>query len=312
MSRWSRGDGRSWRPRRSPYSGRNQVPREMTRSDMDLVRDQFVSRRSWRCLAAGFDLLEIHCAHGYLLSSFLSPLTNVRTDEYGGSLAARARFPLEVFDACRAVWPADAADERPDLRHRLGGGRLLGRRRGGVRPDAGRARLRSGRRLLGAGHARRSGPRSGAASRPRSPTGSATRSGSPPSRSARSPATTTSTRSCWPAAPTCARSPGRTSMTPTGRCTRRPSRTTPATPCTGSRSTRPDRASRRPAGKGCARSCSARSSPTHRRCWWRRTVGHDTAGGDAVGAPAGPGDRRRCCRPRAACPPAISSSPRSW
>jgi anthraniloyl-CoA monooxygenase len=89
-----------------PYASFSQVPREMTRADMDLVRDQFVS--SCRgALEAGFDLLEIHCAHGYLLSSFLSPLTNVRRDEYGGSPAARARFPLEVFDACRAVWPAD-------------------------------------------------------------------------------------------------------------------------------------------------------------------------------------------------------------
>ena len=58
-------------------------------------------------MAAGFDLLELHCAHGYLLSSFLSPVTNRRSDEYGGSLAGRARFPLEVFDACRAVWPED-------------------------------------------------------------------------------------------------------------------------------------------------------------------------------------------------------------
>jgi len=87
------------------YSGSNQVPREMTRADMDAVRAQFVSAAQG-ALEAGFDLLEIHCAHGYLLSSFLSPLTNVRGDEYGGSLAGRARFPLEVFDACRSVWPA--------------------------------------------------------------------------------------------------------------------------------------------------------------------------------------------------------------
>ena len=58
-------------------------------------------------LQAGFDLLELHMAHGYLLSSFLSPLSNLRDDEYGGSLAGRARFPLEVLDACRAVWPSD-------------------------------------------------------------------------------------------------------------------------------------------------------------------------------------------------------------
>jgi anthraniloyl-CoA monooxygenase len=88
------------------YSPRNQVPRAMTRADMDTVRDQFV----WAArgaLAAGFDLLELHMAHGYLLSSFLSPLANLRDDEYGGSLEGRARFPLEVLDACRAVWPSD-------------------------------------------------------------------------------------------------------------------------------------------------------------------------------------------------------------
>ena len=73
---------------------------------MDMVRDEFV----WTArgaLFAGFDLLELHMAHGYLLSSFLSPLANLRDDEYGGPLDARARFPLEVLDACRAVWPAD-------------------------------------------------------------------------------------------------------------------------------------------------------------------------------------------------------------
>jgi anthraniloyl-CoA monooxygenase len=87
-----------------PYSPRNQVPREMTRADMDTVLAQFVSATRG-AMQAGFDLLELHMAHGYLLSSWLSPLTNVRTDEYGGSLAARARYPLEVLDACRAVWP---------------------------------------------------------------------------------------------------------------------------------------------------------------------------------------------------------------
>ncbi len=89
-----------------PYSPRNQVPREMSRTDMDVVVGQFV----WAvqgAVFAGFDLLELHCAHGYLLSSFLSPLANVREDAYGGSLENRARFPLEVFDACRAAWPAE-------------------------------------------------------------------------------------------------------------------------------------------------------------------------------------------------------------
>jgi anthraniloyl-CoA monooxygenase len=78
--------------------------RAMTRADMDRVRDDFVN--STRLAAqAGFDWLELHCAHGYLLSSFVSPLTNRRTDEYGGSLANRLRHPIEVFNAMRAVWP---------------------------------------------------------------------------------------------------------------------------------------------------------------------------------------------------------------
>jgi anthraniloyl-CoA monooxygenase len=80
--------------------------RAMSRADMDRVRDDFV--RSTRYAAeAGFDWLELHCAHGYLLSSFISPLTNQRTDEYGGSLANRMRYPLEVFHAMRAAWPAE-------------------------------------------------------------------------------------------------------------------------------------------------------------------------------------------------------------
>jgi anthraniloyl-CoA monooxygenase len=77
----------------------------MTRADMDRVIDDFVAATK-RAIAAGFDILELHCAHGYLLSSFLSPLTNHRTDEYGGSHDNRARFPLEVFRAIRAAWPA--------------------------------------------------------------------------------------------------------------------------------------------------------------------------------------------------------------
>ena len=80
--------------------------RAMTRDDMDRVRDEFV--RSTRYAAeAGFDWLELHCAHGYLLSSFISPLTNQRTDAYGGSLENRLRYPLEVFHAVRAVWPKE-------------------------------------------------------------------------------------------------------------------------------------------------------------------------------------------------------------
>ncbi|MBQ0823926.1 bifunctional salicylyl-CoA 5-hydroxylase/oxidoreductase [Microvirga sp. HBU67558] len=88
-----------------PYFEDSKVPREATRADMDLITSQFVeaARRGER---AGFDMLELHCAHGYLLASFLSPLTNRRTDDYGGSLENRLRFPLEVFDAMREVWPA--------------------------------------------------------------------------------------------------------------------------------------------------------------------------------------------------------------
>ena len=87
-----------------PYQPANQVPRAMDRRDMDGVRDDFV-RAARRAEEAGFDLLELHFAHGYLLASFLSPLTNRRTDAYGGPLANRARWPLEVFDAVRAAWP---------------------------------------------------------------------------------------------------------------------------------------------------------------------------------------------------------------
>ncbi|HOY36293.1 MAG TPA: bifunctional salicylyl-CoA 5-hydroxylase/oxidoreductase [Piscinibacter sp.] len=80
--------------------------RAMTRADMDRIRDDFVASTK-RAITAGFDWLELHCAHGYLLSAFLSPLTNQRSDEYGGSLANRLRWPVEVFAAMRAVWPQD-------------------------------------------------------------------------------------------------------------------------------------------------------------------------------------------------------------
>ncbi|HZN51659.1 MAG TPA: bifunctional salicylyl-CoA 5-hydroxylase/oxidoreductase, partial [Methylomirabilota bacterium] len=88
-----------------PYFSHSQVPKAMDRSDMDTVREQFV-RAARMAEQAGFDMLELHMAHGYLLASFISPLTNVRRDEYGGTLENRARYPLEVFDAVRAVWPA--------------------------------------------------------------------------------------------------------------------------------------------------------------------------------------------------------------
>ncbi|WP_144632619.1 bifunctional salicylyl-CoA 5-hydroxylase/oxidoreductase [Bordetella genomosp. 13] len=88
-----------------PYlPGISDTPRAMTREDMDRVRDDFVAA-THRAARAGFDWLELHCAHGYLLSSFISPITNQRTDDYGGSLANRLRYPLEVFRAVRAAWP---------------------------------------------------------------------------------------------------------------------------------------------------------------------------------------------------------------
>ena len=89
-----------------PYGPDSPVPREMTRTDMDAVLQDFVDAAR-RGAAAGFDLLEVHAAHGYLLSSFLSPLANERTDEYGGSVENRLRYPLEVLDAVRAAWPAE-------------------------------------------------------------------------------------------------------------------------------------------------------------------------------------------------------------
>ena len=89
-----------------PWSPDNQVPRPMDRGDMDEVVAQFVAATR-RGEEAGFDMLELHAAHGYLLSSFITPLTNRRADEYGGSLENRLRFPLEVFRAMRAAWPAD-------------------------------------------------------------------------------------------------------------------------------------------------------------------------------------------------------------
>jgi anthraniloyl-CoA monooxygenase len=88
------------------YQPGNQAPRAMNRRDMRHVTQQFV-RAAGMAVEAGFDMLELHMAHGYLLASFLSPLTNRREDEYGGAIENRLRFPLEVFDAVRAAWPQD-------------------------------------------------------------------------------------------------------------------------------------------------------------------------------------------------------------
>ena len=126
------------------WSANNPPPRPMTRADMDEVREQFVAA-TLMGIEAGFDMVELHAAHGYLLSSFITPLQNKRDDEYGGSLANRLRFPLEVFEAMRAAWPK----ERPmsvrisatdwageDGRHpRRGGADRRGVRAGRGRPD---------------------------------------------------------------------------------------------------------------------------------------------------------------------------------
>jgi len=88
------------------WTPRNQVPKAMDRADMARVRDEFVAATRMAA-RADFDMIELHAAHGYLISSFISPKSNIRADEYGGSLENRMRYPLEVFAEMRAVWPAD-------------------------------------------------------------------------------------------------------------------------------------------------------------------------------------------------------------
>ena len=110
-----------------PWSPRNAVPREMDRDDMDTVTAQFVAAVEM-AERAGFDMIELHAAHGYLISSFISPLSNRRTDEYGGSLDNRMRYPLEVFSAMRAAWP-----ERKPMSVRISANDWVGD--GGVTPS---------------------------------------------------------------------------------------------------------------------------------------------------------------------------------
>jgi anthraniloyl-CoA monooxygenase len=102
----AQGGWRTIGPSALPFRADWPVPKAMDAADMARVRDAFVASAR-RCDAAGFDVIELHMAHGYLLSSFLSPLCNVRTDDFGGPLANRARFPLAVVEAVRAAWPAD-------------------------------------------------------------------------------------------------------------------------------------------------------------------------------------------------------------
>jgi len=93
-------------PSSIPYGPHNQVPRAMTDDDLTRVRHEFVAATR-RAIDCGFDWLELHCAHGYLLAAFMSPLTNRRSDPYGGSLENRCRYPLEIFSAMREQWPAE-------------------------------------------------------------------------------------------------------------------------------------------------------------------------------------------------------------
>ncbi len=89
-----------------PWSAENAMPREATQADLDEIKAQFVASAEMAA-RAGFDMIELHAAHGYFISSFISPVSNQRSDHYGGSLENRLRYPLEVFAAMRAVWPAD-------------------------------------------------------------------------------------------------------------------------------------------------------------------------------------------------------------
>ena len=133
-----------------PYGEGCHLPREATREDLAEVVAQFVGAAR-RAVEAGFDLVEVHAAHGYLLSSFLSPISNQRTDEYGGSMENRLRFPLEVFDAVRAEVPGRRPGDRAHLGDRLAAGRQHRARRRRDRPRVHRARGRGHRRLVRAG-----------------------------------------------------------------------------------------------------------------------------------------------------------------
>ena len=96
----------TWAPSPVPVSTNWPLPREIDRAEMEGITRAFVAAAQ-RALRAGADLIELHCAHGYLLHQFLSPLSNRRTDRYGGRLEHRLRYPLEVFEALRAQWPQD-------------------------------------------------------------------------------------------------------------------------------------------------------------------------------------------------------------
>ena len=96
----------TWGPSAEPYADGWHTPAELGDNSMKRIRDAFVEATE-RCVRVGFDVIEVHSAHGYLLHQFLSPISNKRSDQYGGSLENRMRFPLEIFEAVRAVWPDD-------------------------------------------------------------------------------------------------------------------------------------------------------------------------------------------------------------
>ena len=202
------GEAANWEilaPSAIPFMEGRQTPRAMNRADMDKVRDAF-ARAAEMSDAAGFDMIELHFAHGYLISSFISPASNKRTDEYGGSLENRMRFPLEVFKAVRAAWPKDKPiSTRISSVDWVEGGTTIEDAHDD-RAHAARRRQRHSRGVVRRRRERAARRSTAAPIRRRSATASATRSTSRPSRSAASSATATSTPSSAPAAPTCARS----------------------------------------------------------------------------------------------------------
>ena len=156
----------------SPLLPRQPERLELDRAGLDAIRDEFVASAR-RAAEAGFDLLELHCAHGYLLSGFLSPVTNRRTDEYGGDVTGRLRFPLEVWHAMREVWPADRPmTVRISATDWVADGQSL---EDALAVAAAFAEARGGhRRLHRAGDQGRAARPSGAATRRRTPMRSAT------------------------------------------------------------------------------------------------------------------------------------------
>ena len=143
------GEAANWEilaPSAIPFAEGRQTPRAMNRADMDTVRDAF-ARAAEMSDAAGFDMIELHFAHGYLISSFISPASNKRTDEYGGSLENRMRFPLEVFKRGARRLAEGQADQHAHLVGRLGRGRHHHRGRARDRAHAARRRQRHPRGL---------------------------------------------------------------------------------------------------------------------------------------------------------------------